>query len=201
VADPIIFPVPDPDIRNPKDLNSVWFEWKDDKDEGASAAAGHPVFDSVVLAHIMGPGMQKSEATRIVLRKKQDGSMVEDARNLKPQLDAFLKGDPGQLAGTPLTELAILDAGAIATLKAIGVHNVESLAAIAETAAPQLLGFRKYKTAAVALLDQRKGQEPLNKLAAENDALKAQLEALQGNYDDLAARVAELTEKKQRKAA
>ncbi len=210
-ADPIIFPVPDPSIRNPKDYNSVWFEWKDDKDEQASQAAGHPVFDSVVLAHIMGPGMQKSESTRIILRKKPDGT-VSDYTLVNPNglinplnvyaqfLQAFLKGDPGHLAGTPLPELSILDTGAIATLKALGVHNIEGLANMAETAGG-MLGFRKYKTAAAAYLKQRAGQEPLNKLAAENERLRTELDTVQRNHDDLAARVRELEESKGRRKA
>lgn len=199
-ADPIIFPVRDDAVPNRKDWNSVWFEWREDKDEQASMEAGKPIFDTVVIANIMGPGMQKSTATRVVLRKKPDGRIIEDARNLKEYLDAFLKGDAGMLAGTPLAELTILDHGVIATLKAIGVHNVESLAALAETAAPHLLGFRKYKTAAQAFLDQRDGQAPLNKLAAELEAEREKNAALQANYSDLVARVAEL-ESKRKKAA
>lgn len=201
MSDPILFPVRDPDIRNPKDLNTVWFEWREDKDEAASAEAGKPIFDSVVVANIMGPGMQKSTATRIVLRKKPDGRVIEDARNLKEYLDAFLKGDPGQLAGTPLAELTILDHGTIASLKAIGVHNIESLAAMAETAAPHLLGFRKYKTAAQAFIEQRDGQAPLNRLAAELEAEREKNKTLQANYDDLAARITELEQAKRKKAA
>lgn len=200
MSEPIIFPVRDDGVPNRKDWNSVYFEWKDDKDEEASAQAGKPIFDSVVMANIMGPGMQKSTATRIVYRKKPDGRVIEDARNLKEYLDAFLKGDGGTLTGTPLHELTILDHGVIATLKAMGVHSIETLAALAETAAPHLLGFRKYKTAAQAWIEQRDGQAPLNKLAAENEALKAELDAAVKNYNDLASRVAEL-ESKRKKAA
>ena len=201
-TDPIIFPVPDANVRDPKQLNTVWFEWRDEKDEAASASAGHPVFDSVVLAHIMGPGLQRSEAVKVVFRKKPDGTTSEAAGDLKAQLEAFLKGDPGNLAGTPLSELTILDAGLIATLKAMNVHSIEALAAMSETAAPGLMGFRKFKTAAEAYLQQRDGQAPLNKLAAENDALKQQLEMLQSQFNDLAARVKDSEDAKgKRKAA
>ena len=72
---------------------------------------------------------------------------------------------------------------------------------MAETAAGGLLGFRKYKTAAAAFMEQRQGQEPLNKLAAENERLKTELETMQCNYDDLAKRVREIEETKTRKKA
>lgn len=196
MADPIIFTVADPTVKEAKQLNAVWFEWKEEKDDAVSASAGHPVFDSVVLAHIMGPGMQRSEHCKAVARKKPDGTFTKFAGDLDQYLEAFLKGDPGQLAGTPLSELSILDSGLTATLRALGVHSVEALAGMAETAAPHLLGFRKFKTAAQAFLDQRAGQEPLNKLVAENDKLKDLLVQAQTALDSLANRVAELEDAK-----
>lgn len=187
MADPIIFPIPNPE--NPKEHNNLWFEWREEKDEAGSETAGHPVFDAVVVAHIMGPGTQRSEATHVVLRRKNDGKETRNDRGLGQFLDAFLKNDAGNLAGTPLSELGALDAGLIATLRAIGVHNVEGLAAINETAQGQFMGFRKYKTMAQAFIDQRAGLAPMNKMAAEVDSLKTQLETLQANYDDLVSRL------------
>lgn len=201
MADPIIFPVPNPE--NPKERNSVWFEWLEDKDEMASAEAGHPVFDTILLAHIMAPGNQRSEAVRVVERKKPDGTVKTDARELGSQIEAFKKDDLASVTGTPLDELTMLDRGLKATLKALGVHDLEGLAAMSETAAPQFLGFRKYKTAAQALLDQRAGQAPLAKMAADLEKSEEQRALLQRTVDDLAREVRELQAERtgKRKAA
>lgn len=200
MSDPIIFPVPDPTVQNPKELNQVWFEWKEEKDEAASTEKGVPVFDTVLLAHVMGPGLMRSEMVHVVERKKPDGRVIENHRGYTPQIKAFKSEDAGHLAGTPLTELACLDAGLRATMKAIGVHSVEALAALSESAAPQVMGFHKFKTAAQAFLDQRAGQEPMLKLSAEIDEWKKRYATLEANHKDLVARVAEIESRKKKAA-
>lgn len=198
MPDPILFQLPDP--QDPKIFNTVWFTWGEDKDDAASNSAGHPVFDAILVANIMGPGLAKSTATHVVRRKKVDGSVVNTPRNLGALLDAFDKQDAGGLAGTPLAEMTVLDSGYIATLKAMGVHTVEALANVNEVQAPNLMGFRKYKMAAQALLDQREGQAPLNKLTAELDAANEKLAQQNTIIEDLAARL-KAVESKTRKAA
>lgn len=190
MADPTIYIVPNP--GDPKSQNTVWFEHKEEKNEAESEAQGFPVFDVLLLAHIMGPGNMRSEAVKIVERKKPDGKVIESHGEYANQVAAFKKGEAGDLTGTPLTELAILDHGVRASLKAMGIHSVESLAAISETAAPGLLGFRKFKTAAQAFLDQRAGQQPLAKLAEDLEAERTKYATLEQNFNDLLARVKEL---------
>jgi hypothetical protein len=187
----MIFPIPNPE--NPKERNSVWFEWMEEKDEALSAERGHPVFDTILIAHIMAPGsQQRSEATRVVERRKADGTVKTDVRDLGPQIDAFKKNDAGAVSGTPLDELAVLDRGLKATLRAMGVHDIEGLAAMSETAAPTFMGFRKYKAAAQAFLDQRAGQQPIAKLTEEVESWRQKYETLEKNHRDLLARVEEI---------
>lgn len=199
MADPIIFRIPNPD--DPKNCNTCWFEWGEEKDQAASDTAGIPVFDTVLTAFIQGPGLTRSISTKVVERKKHDGTVKEMApAALKPLVKAFKEDDAGALVGTPLTELAILDTGLRATLKANGVPNLEALAEMAESSAPQFIAFRKYKMAAQAFLDQRAGQAPLAKLTAELDAEREKTKQQDALIEDLAARLKAL-EGKSRKAA
>lgn len=200
-ADPIIYIVPNP--QDPKSQNTVWFEYKEEKNEQESEAQGLPVFDVLLLAHIMGPGNMRSEATRVVERKKPDGKVIENHGEYFPQIAAFKKGEEGDLTGTPLTELAVLDHGLRASLKAMKITSVEALAALSETAAPGFLGFRKYKTAAQAFLEQRNGQQPLLRLTQELEAERLKNATLEQNFNDLLERVKELEAEnpKKKKAA
>lgn len=190
MSDPVMFVEPNP--KSPTDVNSIWFEWITEKNEAASDAAGVPLFDQVLLAHIVGPGMVKSEAVRACKRVKPDKSVVVDPvseQRYGQMIKAFESGDTVTLAGTPLTELAVVDMATRATLRAMGVHSIEALAAMNESAQPTLMGFRKFKTAAQAYIDQRDGQAPVAKLTAELEAEREKTAALQRNFDDLVARV------------
>lgn len=195
MTDPVRFLEPNPD--SPKDRNTIWFEWITEKNDAASDAAGVPLFDQVLLAHVIGPGMGKSEAVIACERVKPDKSVVVNqaaSQRYGEMIKAFKSGDTVALTGTPLTELVAVDMSTRATLQAMGVHSIEALAAMNETAQPLLMGFRKFKTAAQAYIDQRDGQAPVAKLTAELEAEKEKNRLLQANFDDLAARVSAMEE-------
>ena len=193
-ADPVVF------LENPlkpQESNQIWFDRETQKNEAESDKQGVPVFDTVLIAHIRGPGLIKSDANMWCERTLQDGTVVVNptARQRYGQMiDAFKSGETDGLTGTPLAELVILDMGMRASLKALGVHSIEALAAMNETAAPGMMGFRKYKTAAQAYLDLAAGQAPINKITAELDAEKEKNRQLQADHDDLVARVRALEE-------
>jgi len=198
MTDPTPFIVPNPE--NPKEQNVVWFEWSSEKDDQATAAQGVPVFDTVLLAHVQGPGLMRSEAVLVVERKKPDGQVVENHRIYGPMIAAFKKNETGDMTGTPLTELAILDHGIRSTLKAMGVHSIEALANLADTASQSLMGFQRFKQGAKAFLDQRAGQQPLAKMAADLETEREKNKQLQATIVSLDERLKDL-EKPKRKAA
>lgn len=190
VLEPVRFIEPNP--TSPKDVNTVWFTPETEKNEAESEKQGFPVFDKILLAHIIGPGMSKSEATLVCERTKPDGTVVEypaAKQRYGEMIKAYKSGEAGTLTGTPLTELAILDVALRATLRAMGIHSIEGLAAMNESAAPNLMGFRKFKTAAQAYIDQREGQAPVAKIAAELEATNEKYRALEANHADLLARL------------
>lgn len=193
--DPRMFVEPNP--KSPTDVNTIWFEETTEKNDTESDKQGMPVFDKVLLAHIVGPGMVKSEAVMVCERTTPDGKTVPNPQaqvRYGQMIRDYKSGEAGTSTGTPLTELAALDMAVRASLKAMGVHSIEALAGMNESAAPQFMGFRKFKTAAQAYIDQRDGQAPVAKLTAALEAERAARDTLQKNFDDLAARVAEMGE-------
>ncbi len=199
MANPIIFTVPNPE--NPKQQNAVWFEWSDEKNEQASAEKGTPVFDTVLLAHIMGPGQMRSEAVHVVQRKTYDGKVIDTPKGLPAQIKAFLEGDAGTMAGTPLNELAVLDRGVVATLKAMGIHSIEALANSSDAVAQNIMGYYGFKQAAQAFIDVREGQAPIGKLTAELEAANKKIAERDTLINDLAARLSALEDKASKKKA
>ena len=206
MSDPAIFKVVDP--QNPKEAVYIRFEWQTEKNEAESDKAGAPLFDTILLAFISAPGMTRSEATKVCERKDPHGKITvsKDAVDrYGPQIEAFKRGDaPPDLMGIPLAELSGLDAAMRATLKAMNIHTVEGLASMAGTT--PIMGFHKYQRMAQAYLDQREGQAPVAKLAAELEAEREKNGRLEKTVQDLAGRLAKLEvldEKptKQRKAA
>jgi hypothetical protein len=110
-------------------------------------------------------------------------------------VDAFKKGESGgDLTGTPLEELPGIDLATRATLKAMGVPSVEALAELAEAALGGLMGGRKFKTLAKAWLEQRAGEAPLLKMAAELEARDKKIAELERANADILARVAAIEE-------
>jgi predicted RecB family nuclease len=110
-------------------------------------------------------------------------------------VDAFKKGETGgDLTGTPLEELPGIDLATRATLKAMGVPSVEALSEMAESAVTGLMGGRKFKTLAKAWLEQRAGEAPLLKMAAELEARDKRIAELERANADILARVAAIEE-------
>lgn len=198
MSDPTPFLVPNPE--NPKEQNIVWFEWGSEKNDEETNANGVPVFDTVLLAHVQGPGLMRSEAVLVVERKKPDGKVIENHRIYGPMIKAFKENDAGGMTGTPLSELAMLDSGIRATFKAMGVHSVEALASLADVAAERVMGFHKFKQAAQAFIAQRDGQQPMAKLTSELEIEREKNRQLEATVAALDERLKEL-EKPKRKAA
>jgi hypothetical protein len=196
--DPVIYRVV-PDPTKPQDQLLVRFEWHTEKNEMASNTAGMALFDRVLLAFIAAPGSMRSEANAIVERLRPDGTTVRNEHTYNrfgPQIEAFKKGETGTtLTGTPLEELPGVDIAARAMFKAMNVPTVEALAAISDTAGTGIMGFLKFRTLARAWLEQRDGQAPLLKMAADLAERDQRIKELEANNADILARVAALEEK------
>lgn len=203
MTDPVIFKVPDE--NNPKEHVMVRFEYRTEKNEQASDTAGFPQFDELLIAYIAAPGMTRSEATRICDRKTPDGK-VEQRKDAYARfgkyIEAFKQGEtPTDMVGTPIEELAGVDMAMRETLKAMKIHTIEGLASLNDNAA--FMGSVKLKMLANAFLEQRSGQAPLLKMAAQLEKAEEENKSLQRQIADLAARFGKIEDAQpaKRKAA
>lgn len=175
MADPVFLKAPEG--------NYVTFDWDTEKNEEASIRENRPMFDKVLIMQIHSPGAPKSIPAHVVEREKpgEESRPVEfHYRKYKAQIEAF-KADAtgGDMAGTPLDQLPMLDMATKATMRAMNIHTIEALAELPENGIQNLgMGARTWKTQAAAFLEQANGGAPLARLAAENEDLKSRLAEL-----------------------
>lgn len=166
----------------------VQFEMVEAKNEGESRRQGRAVFDKVVRAFISSPGAPNQVVTKEIERVfwAPEGERPKVRANdiLKRRYAEHLKawqaqddGGMGDLQGTPLRELHGLDVAQIAELRDQKIHTVEQLAALDD--AHLFMGARAWREMARAHLEAAAGAAPMNRLAAENEALKDQVAQLQ----------------------
>ena len=151
-----------------------------------SEQEGRPVYDDVEKVEIIIPGMTQS----IAVERVNEGHKMRWPQHYA----AFQKGLEPVHDGTPLEEWPPLSPAQVANLKALQVHTVEQLANITDTAIQKIgMGARDLKAKAGAWLDQAQSGAALSKALAENAQLRAQLDTMKENHDQLAAAVARLT--------
>lgn len=185
-ADPVFLKAPDG--------NYVHFEWDTEKNDTASTAANRPMFDKVLIMHVVSPGSPKSSPAHVVEREKpgEESTPVDFfVKRYGQQIDAFKNSDKGgALTGTPLEQLPFLDLATRATLKAMAVHTAEALADLSESGVQNVgMGARMWKQQATAWLEQAAGGAPMTRLLAVNEKLVADNARLAALLADLGARV------------
>lgn len=189
MADPVFLKAPDG--------NYVHFEWTTEKNEAVSEAEGRPMYDKILLMHVVSPGSPKSAPAHVVEREKPGGKPEPvkffEAR-YGAQIEAYKRAEVGgELAGTPLDQLPFLDISTRATLRALQVHTAEALADLGEQGVQNVgMGARMWKQQAVAWLEAAKGGAPMTRLLADNDRLTDENKRLTEALDALAQRVASL---------
>lgn len=152
-----------------------------------SREAGRPIYDELECVEVTSPGdklMKKVFPAHSIWRKEPDEfGMVEPvtyAMRFPDQYRAFKDGRTQTMAGTPLEELPFLAQSKRFELKALGVHTAEQLASLDGHPLKQLgPGGREMKNQAQAFIDKAAETADVTKLAAENEGLRQQLEALQ----------------------
>lgn len=184
------------------DGNVVQFWEKPIQNKTASANNGRPIFLKALMARITSPAMKTQtpdqevrltdEDGKIIRRKirytNADTGMVETWEDyFREQLKAYDAGK-AETKGTPLDSYPKLDVAQIAMLKMQGIHSLEDLAGVADSQLGNLgPGGRSLRDGAVAYIEAAKGNAPMEKLAQENETMKAQLAAMQQNMEQLLA--------------
>ena len=164
------------------------------QDDMASQAAGRPIFRDLEVCEIRIAGDRNFAPVVPAhsLWMRVDGEDVTYAQRWPRQYEQF-RANLAQVAdGTPLAELPFLTEAKRMELRALKIYTAEALAGL-DGANLRVLGQggRTLKTQAAAYLQNAAGAAPLAAMAAEIEALKAELAEAQaflgGGSKDAAA--------------
>lgn len=166
-----------------------------DQDHARSRELGRPVFRDVEYVKIIIPGDDLNKpiqrAHDKVLRNPHGGEMLSYAQCFHEEYAMFKAGREDQVVGTPLSELTSLTAAKRHELKRIGILTVEQLAGLDATQLRKIgMDGNELKALARAYMDRAKDAAVDARFAAENAALRNQMEALQAQIDAMAAKPA-----------
>lgn len=204
--DPIPFLWTDPNTipgQVPSQL-IVTFKEVAQKNEEETRKQGFDVFDNVLIAEVTAGGQQaKSTVIHEIERKLPSGEVKPNvfySRKYASVLDQYKTGRKDIGTGTPLHFLEGMDAGRIATLKAQGVHFIETLAAVAESSSTaDVMGFREMVAKAKRFLELREKNAPMVKMDSELKERDAKIANLERQLSDLIQRFGEPEAEKPRR--
>ncbi len=174
----------------------VFFREAADKDTESSKVAGYDIFDNVIFAEISAGGHgAKSTVVHECERKKPDGTIIKHPvyyRRYQTIIEQYKSGQTDIGVGTPLTMLPGMDAAKMATLKASGVHFIETLAQVPDSMQISgMMGFHELRGNAKKFIDLREKNAPMVKMDAIEKELRAENERLQRQMQELIDRLGE----------
>lgn len=158
------------------------------EDKYASHEAGRPVFKDEEYVRIQFPAdrqrtlVARAHASAMVFdangrrTRKVNGRQVSYAELYRDQYAQFKANESPTVRGTPLSEATFLSEGKRRSLKALQVYTIEQLAAVDGTKLG--MGGVEMVEQAKAYLAKAEGSADLTKMAAENAAMKAELDRL-----------------------
>lgn len=153
------------------------------EDAVASKAAGRPIFNDLEVVEIRIAGDRNFAPTFPAqsMWQRIDGEEITYAERWPDAYARFKAGQEQVAHGTPLSELPFLTEARRAELRGLKVYTAEALASIdgknLANLGPQ---GREMKNAAASYLDRASGSARDVALAAENEALRAELAELRG---------------------
>jgi hypothetical protein len=150
-----------------------------------SAEEGRPIYDDVENVRIRIAGDPKS----VLVAPANSASSMRDpmtnerltyAQLHRGPYEAFKRNEDYRGSGTPLSEITFLTASKRKELASFNIHTVEALAGLDGANLARLgMGGRELKTQAEAWLSKAAGSADITKLAAENETLRARLDAME----------------------
>ncbi len=151
-----------------------------------SEKQGKPVYKSVPHIHIFAPG-NKTDIRRPV-KLEDDERSPGDPNRFPRQWVAFQNQQSQVQDGMPLEQWAYLNKAQVLELKSKGLHTVEQLATVPDSAFHNFgLGIREYRDKALSFLNAAEGSAENRRLQAENEAMKTDLEMMKIQIAELSA--------------
>ena len=153
-----------------------------------SEEEGHPVYVDKPFVKIMTAGSRDE-----VIRPIKDS----DKQRWPREWEFYEKNEEIAVEGWPIEQWPALSKSQIAELKHMNIPTVEALAALSDTGIQNVgMGARELVAKAKAALEAANGNAGLEKLAAENERQKDEIEILKSQVAELAAKVEKKGKKK-----
>jgi hypothetical protein len=154
-------------------------------DQAASDKEGRPIHKSVTYVKIIFAGDKTKVIDRPVIMQEQPGGVPPDHLRWPNYWQAYQNKTEQVPDGTSLLEWPPLPRTEARDLKAMGIHTVEQLAGLPDTALTWL-GAQSWRNKAKAWLATAADPSAVLKMQSENDRLKADVEMLKKQIQDLA---------------
>lgn len=177
--------------------------WKDTaKNNFLSEREGRAIFDEVIYVEVIAPGSKGStpvfEVERVFAEEMNHPQPLRGIQydQFKDMIEVFKKNDEidAKMTGTPLTEWPEISRTMAASLREAAIYSVEALASLPDEKL-SVVGpdGRTWRTKAEAYLAAAKDSGYATAIAAENERLKAELDATKSQIADLAAQIEALS--------
>lgn len=152
------------------------------KMEFRSEQEGRPIYEDRTFVKILIPGDNKTAIEREATAGDRERFHEEFARFKNNIMAAE------QSVGTPLAQWAPMSRSQVKEYAHFNIHTVEQLAALSDTGKQTLgMGAQEWAAKAAAFIAKAAGSADVQKIAAENVALKARLEAMEQQFANLSA--------------
>lgn len=152
------------------------------QNEAKSAEAGRPIFDDREFVEIRAPG----NSTTVLDRPVSEMDRARFAR----QYAMFRAGSVDQITGTRLTEVPWITRSQCEELSYFRILTVEQLAELADNVCSAIPGTYDLKRRAKATLEASEKAAPFTAMAAENAALKNEVETLRQTVKEQGEQIA-----------
>lgn len=175
-----------------EDNTALRFYTRPEKNNFQSEQHGREIFDTVLCVQVITPGSTQQMPEFVCERVFCEEAglpprQTEYYRRYQKQVEAF-KANTGEYAvnGTPLSAWAQIDAGTVATLKAVGIQTVEQLAEVQDGHLLNLgIGGRTLRERAKQWITSREFGIPSAQSASEVVALREEVQRLQAENAQL----------------
>jgi hypothetical protein len=147
-------------------------------DQGASVAAGRPIYHDVEFVKIIIPGVVTN------VHVKRVGPV--EAQRWPKEFEAFRAGQEQPIEGTMLEEWPILTRAMIKELRHFEIRTVEELAELSDVALQNIgMGGRALRDRAKAYLSDAEREKLNSRLNAENEKQASRIAVLENQVKEL----------------
>lgn len=109
----------------------------------------------------------------------------DDKVNYPREWAAFEKNQDQSEIGWSIRQVPFLDCAQAATYEAMGIRTLEALSIANDAVGTNVMGFRKHRDQAIAMLDAAKSAKPIEELTKKNHALEDKVKLLEAQISEL----------------